>query len=226
MPLLIRNADIITADSRQHGDIYVEDETITRIGKNLEATCTVGIGQPAPAGGQPVTLTSNNSSLLLLSSTASGAGSTTLPLTIPAGSLSVTYYAQGLASTGTATHTASAPLFANATATTPLAPSGVVIVGPTGSQSFSASVANGCLFSSGMAACQMTVSMAVLNTNATSCIPQSAPCFLSTQALRGGLASVQVSLASTSTGVGTIPSPVTIVAGSDHVVTPFTPVSM
>ena len=37
MPLLIRNADIITADSRQHGDIYVEDETITRIGKNLDA---------------------------------------------------------------------------------------------------------------------------------------------------------------------------------------------
>jgi dihydropyrimidinase len=36
MPLLIRNADIVTADSRQHGDIYVEDETITRIGKNLE----------------------------------------------------------------------------------------------------------------------------------------------------------------------------------------------
>src|ERR1700704_901795 len=37
MPLLIRNADIITADSRQHGDIYVEDETITRIGRDLEA---------------------------------------------------------------------------------------------------------------------------------------------------------------------------------------------
>src|SRR6266849_6042176 len=37
MPLLIRNADMITADSRQHGDIYVEDETITRIGANLDA---------------------------------------------------------------------------------------------------------------------------------------------------------------------------------------------
>ena len=36
MPLLIRNADIVNADSRQHGDIYVEDETVTRIGKNLE----------------------------------------------------------------------------------------------------------------------------------------------------------------------------------------------
>ena len=37
MPLLIRNADIITADSRHHGDIYVEDQTVTRIGKNLDA---------------------------------------------------------------------------------------------------------------------------------------------------------------------------------------------
>src|SRR3979411_296277 len=37
MPLLIHNADIIAADSRQHGDIYVEDETITRIGKDIEA---------------------------------------------------------------------------------------------------------------------------------------------------------------------------------------------
>ena len=37
MALLIRNADIVTADSRCHADIYVENETITRIGTNLEA---------------------------------------------------------------------------------------------------------------------------------------------------------------------------------------------
>src|SRR5258708_24107645 len=37
MPLLIRNADIVTADSRTRSDIYVEDETVTRIGANLEA---------------------------------------------------------------------------------------------------------------------------------------------------------------------------------------------
>jgi dihydropyrimidinase len=37
MALLIRNADLVTADSRSHGDIYVENETITRIGANLEA---------------------------------------------------------------------------------------------------------------------------------------------------------------------------------------------
>lgn len=37
MPLLIRNADIVNADSRTRADIYVEDETITRIGAGLEA---------------------------------------------------------------------------------------------------------------------------------------------------------------------------------------------
>ena len=37
MPLLIKNGEIVTADSRYHADIYVESETITRIGKNLEA---------------------------------------------------------------------------------------------------------------------------------------------------------------------------------------------
>ena len=37
MPLLIRNADIINADSRSRGDIYIENETITRIGSGLDA---------------------------------------------------------------------------------------------------------------------------------------------------------------------------------------------
>jgi len=37
MPLLIKNGEIVTADSRYKADIYVEDETITRIGRGLEA---------------------------------------------------------------------------------------------------------------------------------------------------------------------------------------------
>src|SRR5215210_65262 len=37
MPLLIRNGEIFTADTRQRADIYVENETITRIGANLDA---------------------------------------------------------------------------------------------------------------------------------------------------------------------------------------------
>jgi dihydropyrimidinase len=37
MSLLIRNGEIVTVDSRVHADIFVENETITRIGTNLEA---------------------------------------------------------------------------------------------------------------------------------------------------------------------------------------------
>ena len=36
MALLIKNGEVITADSRFHADIYAEGDTITRIGKNLE----------------------------------------------------------------------------------------------------------------------------------------------------------------------------------------------
>lgn len=37
MPLLIKNGEIVTASERYHADIYCEDETITRIGPDLEA---------------------------------------------------------------------------------------------------------------------------------------------------------------------------------------------
>jgi dihydropyrimidinase len=37
MSLLIRNADIVNADSRSRGDIWIENETITRVGTNLTA---------------------------------------------------------------------------------------------------------------------------------------------------------------------------------------------
>src|SRR5215472_12747193 len=37
MALLIRNADIVNAGSREQADIYVESATITRIGRDLRA---------------------------------------------------------------------------------------------------------------------------------------------------------------------------------------------
>ncbi len=37
MSLLIKNGEIVTADSRTHGDIWIEKETISRIGQHLEA---------------------------------------------------------------------------------------------------------------------------------------------------------------------------------------------
>ncbi|HEY4247396.1 MAG TPA: hypothetical protein VGM64_11100 [Lacunisphaera sp.] len=37
MPLFIKNAEIVTADSRYFADIYCEGETITRIDRDLPA---------------------------------------------------------------------------------------------------------------------------------------------------------------------------------------------
>ncbi|HMF77283.1 MAG TPA: dihydropyrimidinase [Bryobacteraceae bacterium] len=37
MALLIRNGEIVTANTRFNGDIYIEDEIITRLGRDLEA---------------------------------------------------------------------------------------------------------------------------------------------------------------------------------------------
>lgn len=37
MSLLIKNGEIVNSDSRFHGDLYIEDETITRIGADLDA---------------------------------------------------------------------------------------------------------------------------------------------------------------------------------------------
>src|SRR5215831_21172490 len=37
MALLVKNGEIVTVGARERADIFVEDETITRIGKNLEA---------------------------------------------------------------------------------------------------------------------------------------------------------------------------------------------
>ena len=43
MSLLIKNGEIVTADSRYQADIYVEDETITRIGSHLDAPPTAEV---------------------------------------------------------------------------------------------------------------------------------------------------------------------------------------
>src|SRR3981189_2109929 len=43
MALMIRNSEIVTVGSRARADIFVENETVTRIGKNLEAPAGVEV---------------------------------------------------------------------------------------------------------------------------------------------------------------------------------------
>ena len=196
-------------------------DTGTTIGQNLETNCTVAIGQPAPAGGVSVLLTSNSPASLLLSTTAPAAGLTSITATIPGGGTSATFFAQSLVNSGSATYSASSSGFVSRNGTVAFAPSGVVIAGPfgLGAPFFFASVSGG--------QTPITVFTGVLNTDPASCGSVAAtPCFQGNlQALRGGIAPLQVTLNSSSTAVGTIASPVSIPSGSGSAISQFTPVS-
>lgn len=102
------------------------------IGNNLEAGGIVSLGEPAPAGGTVVTLTSGDPDKLLVSPSAGTVGSDCIRLTIPPGRVSATYLLQALKGVGEVTYTAAAPGFRARTATVTLSPSGLVIGGPQG----------------------------------------------------------------------------------------------
>lgn len=176
------------------------------IGRNLQASGTVLLGEPAPPGGLSVALTSN-SGQLLLSSSATTAGSVSIMIGIPAGQSSASFYMQALAESGAATYTVSAPGYTPRSATVMFAPSGVVIAGPLGlGFPLSTSV-------SGAAGQQVTVITALLDPATGS--------FVMSQPLAGG-ADLEVSLTSSDPAVASIQPAVTISGGNDSAVMPFT----
>jgi hypothetical protein len=178
------------------------------VGKGGEELGTVVIGQLAPAGGVTVTLTSNNASQLLLSATAAAAGSTSITVTIPAGSNNTSFFIQVTGSLGNVTYTASAPGFANKTASITQVPSGTVIFSPAGLSFFSTTVAGG------PAAFQ--VANAQLNPADNS--------FVAIEQVAGG-SSVSATLNSSTAGVASVASPVTIPGGSASATATVTPLS-
>jgi hypothetical protein len=178
------------------------------IGQNLEAQGTVNISS-AQTSDVAVTLTSSNSSLVQFSTTATGAGSGTLVVTIPAGSLSVPVYIQAFGSSGTVQYTAAATGFATNSATVTLTPSGAVVVGPFG-QFFSLALSGG--------AQPFTVYTTQLDPNNANADTGNY------QQLAGGL-SVTVNLTSGNTSIGTVPTSVTIQGGSNSATANFTPLA-
>jgi hypothetical protein len=182
------------------------------IGRNLQASGIVLLGQPAPAGGVPVQMVSNSGQLLLASSpTAAGASSITI--TIPAGESSALYYLQALGDSGTATYTASAPGYSPRTGTMTMAPSGVIIAGPLGF---------GFPMPTNLNAGPQQVSLFTARLG-----PNNAP--VEAQALAGGL-SLSVQLTNSNPAVGTVVSPATIAGGfgteGNPAQTPFTPLAV
>jgi hypothetical protein len=181
------------------------------IGQNLQIGGTVVLGQAAPAGGLDVTLTSNNPGELLLSTTPTGAGTASITITIPAGSISGTYYLQAAAASGTPTYTGTAPGYSSRTASVVLTPSGVVIVGSGGPglPFMIVPLAGG--------PAPVFVTMAQLDPISHG--------YLCSQQLAGGR-TASVTLNNTSPGIGTVPSPALFNGGSEATVVLFTPIAL
>ena len=176
------------------------------VGRNLQQASSILIGEPAPAGGVPVTVTSNSSSLRVAGSeTAAGAGSVTV--TIPAGQTSTIFYVHGLGSSGAPTFSCSAPGYPSSTRTVNLMPSGVVIAGM-----FGLGFPHWPSLAAGPS--PLTISTAILD-------PASSA-FLVKQPLAGGL-SIPVSLTNSNPGAGTVPVTATLLGGTENTAVTFTP---
>ena len=97
------------------------------IGKNLQSSNSVNLGEPAPAGNLLVTIQSSDPSRLLLSTTMTSPGMDTITLTAPAGqSGTPTFYVHALDESGTVTVNLSAPGYINGSFDVTLRPSGFI----------------------------------------------------------------------------------------------------
>jgi len=184
-------------------------QTDAVVGQNLETDAFVFLAGTAPSQGLTVSISSNSPNLLL-SKDPTAAGTQTIEFVIPGGgSRTPTFYVQALANSGSATYTATASGFGNATQSVTFGPSGFVIAGPLGlGQNFPTSP--------GGADSPLTVFAELLNSSNN---------FVATQRVRGGL-SVSVPVTSANTSVGTITvSPVTVSGGATSGVTAFHPLA-
>ncbi|MDQ6759523.1 MAG: putative Ig domain-containing protein, partial [Acidobacteriota bacterium] len=174
-----------------------------QIGFHLESACTITLSQPAP-NGLTVTL-ATTSNQLLISSDATLGGSKSLSINIAPNSTGATVYLQSLASSGTATFTATAPGYNSGSGTATFTPAGVIILGPNNQTSLATNV--------GVPA-PVNVYLAQLDPNTNA--------FVSLAPLAGGM-SLSVSLDTDNHAVGTIASPITIAAGALSTTAQFTP---
>jgi hypothetical protein len=107
------------------------------VGYNSACASSISLATAAPLGGRKITLTSNSTNLLL-STSATTVGSASITLTVAAGSTTAPqFYAQALASTGSATITETVPGYNSTTATVNFVPSGFILQGGTTTTTFS-----------------------------------------------------------------------------------------
>jgi hypothetical protein len=101
------------------------------VGRNLQTSVSVRLPQAAADSGVQITVTSDDPSRLVLSAAPDKAGSATIALTVqPQSIVSPEFYIQGMADSGAVTYTVSAGSIGTAKGTVTLAPSAILILGP------------------------------------------------------------------------------------------------
>lgn len=101
------------------------------VARSLQASASIKLGQAAPDGGLPITLTSSDPGRVLLAKSPDHAGSPSITITAPSGHReSPEFWVHGLADSGAVSYTAAAPGFGAGKGTVTLAPSGIVVAGP------------------------------------------------------------------------------------------------
>ena len=205
-----------TNDTSITAQVFAQSIFITdgvTVGQNLETSGFVTLPAPTPSD-LALTLTSNNPSLLKLSTTATNAGSTSIVITIPAGSSTGQYWLQGFGSSGVATYTGSAAGYVSRTGTIRFAPSGVVISGPLGFSVLTGQPYPATISLAGGPS-PLSLSVGVLDSGGN---------FLSSQPLAGGFGPLAISLNNTDSSVGTVPAQGIIPPGNDSGAVLVTPV--
>jgi hypothetical protein len=185
----------------------------TIIGKDLQVLGSGSLSAPAPTGGLQITIRVSSGNGVLLSTSPTGAGSSSIVVTVPQGSTGgatfPAYYVQGTAASGTATITAEAAGWDSTPITVTLKPSGFVIRGPNGiGQDFSTIPSNN----------DTALTIESWQINDGTLVPERP------QALRGGLV-LAMNVTSSNTSAGTIQgSPVAFNGGDTSAAFSFHPV--
>lgn len=199
------------------------------LGKDLQASAGLVLGEPAPPGGLKATLKSADPSKLVISDQPDQLGSGSLTLSIPEGKFIATYYLQALGDSGEVTYTASAPGFRPKEHRIGLAASAVIIayehVGPPDEAAVVRSGGQHTERRFYPSISEAKTHPIHLNLYTAYLDPVTGMAAdITVQALRPGI-SLSISLDNSNPAVATVESPVIISAGNASAKTLFTPLS-
>jgi hypothetical protein len=198
------------------------------VGRNLQVSGVLTLGEAAPENGLAVTLTSGDPGQLLLSASPTEMGKNSIILQLRAGESSARYYLQAIGGSGTVEYAAEAPGFRSASATMTLAPSGIVITlgvngPPDEAELFKKNVPERIFHFTADLARPVPTLLAIWTVQLHPVTHRSAD--ITVQPVRAGM-SVAIPLNNSDPAVGLVDSVITIPAGADHATTEFKPTAI